>query len=136
MLASYAELTPDGSLSIIRGGLDAFFSTTGFPVTLGLPIYLALRLSFSPEECGKNYRTHVEIVSPAGDVIEQSDHDVAVSLPPDGSDRLKTTIVIAFCGVVIPAVGKYTLRILLDDREIRSLPMQFNNSTSPSGQGA
>src|SRR5258708_4185362 len=124
MLAVHAELAPDGKVSILSGDLDTLRLHGDFPfLTIGIPFYLLVKLSFPADECGREYPCRVEMTGPEGQLIEGIDNQLPV--PPSTIGRpIKTGFLLAFHHLTFPSLGEYSISILLDGKEIRRLPLR------------
>jgi hypothetical protein len=127
-LASYAEIGQDGRVHMVSGCLDTLRSPAGFPITTSFPIFVVLYMLYPANECGRDYRLRVELVRPDGVVLDSVDH---VSYPPVSPDGLpsKVGFVIGLQGVTFPAAGRYAVRVLHDEAEVKRMPLTVEEVT-------
>jgi Family of unknown function (DUF6941) len=124
MLAAYAEISPDGRVSMISGDLDTVRVRGSFPATLPTPLYLVITLAFPAAECEREYRTRVEIVGPDGAHLHQLEQTLFPPSPAP-NQRTKTGAVVAFYALTFPMAGDYVIRIILGDEVIKRLPLRL-----------
>jgi hypothetical protein len=115
ILAAYAELYPDGRVSLMSGGLDALTLKVAPGAPSG-PFYLATRLVFSAEECGKDYQMRIELVAPDDTVVEPGEPQRIHAPPPAPGRKTKVTFVLT-AAAVLSVFGDYKFRILIDEVE-------------------
>lgn len=82
MFANSAMLSPNGLFGVLDGGLE-WVMTSSFPALCPNLVLLA-RVSFAPDECGKQYDCVVKVTSPDGSPLEP---DLVVSLKPLANKR-------------------------------------------------
>jgi len=117
MLAPYAEITPEGKVYILSGDIDTFLvPTQSFPVTAGLPMYLAGKFTFPEEESGRNYPSTLEVVAPDGTILQTDHRTVDVPRPAPGR-QTKVGFMVAFAHMTFPSPGTYTIRLRLEGLE-------------------
>jgi len=123
MLASHAEVNPDGRVFILSGGLDAVrIAPPGTPGTAPSPgFYFIARMRFSPDECGRDHVARIEMIDPRGTIIVRVENPTH---PPVSSVALK------FCLIALIALppqgitfGEYQIRFLVDDEERKTIPL-------------
>jgi hypothetical protein len=131
LLAAFADLAPDGKVSIFHGGLD----TIHLPQAgrLGTPLYLAFRLSFPAEESGIEGVVRVELIAPDAAVVDSSEQSVHLETPDPGGQTMMS-FVCRFVGVNIPTAGGYSVRVLFNGEEKKSLRLTVVTGTSPPDQ--
>jgi hypothetical protein len=128
-LANYAEFSSDGRLTMVGGDLDAIGSPD-FP-SRPLNLALAIKATFLPEESGRPHLCRIEIARARNN--EPDSEALApvimanLDLPRVGADLAtgRANICGQFTGVVFPVEGDYLVRIWLDDREMRRLPLRL-----------
>jgi hypothetical protein len=132
MLASYVEMAQDGRVHIIGGDVDTLRAPVGsFPVTMGTPLFLIVKLMYPEQEANQTYRFKVELVGPGGNTIDLGEHPLPVGPVPPGR-AAKVGFIISLQGTTFPAPGQYVLRVLQDRAEIRRLPLYLEEA--PPGQ--
>jgi len=119
-LASYAEIGQDGRVHMVGGCLDTLRSPTGFPITTSFPIFVVLYMLYPANECGKDYRLRVDLVRPDGAVLDSFDHVSSPPVSPDGRPS-KVGFVIGMQGITFPAAGRYAVRVLHDEAEVKRM---------------
>jgi len=119
MLAAAAQMTPDGGVSMLNGGVDNLIGH--FPGLMPLPLYVPVRVAFQPNECGREYELAVEIITPGGAQLLRGSAR-ATPTPPQPPKRVGTiTSLLVFAGVSFPELGLYTLRILVDNQALMTI---------------
>lgn len=122
ILAPYAELHEDGKLFIVSGDLDTIQVPSNFPATAGVPLYLIGKVTFAPAECGRDYNSRIELISPDGTVIEGN--DTVIHPPAAGAGRQsKGGFRLIYPRLTFPVPGEYAIRLLIDGTEVRRMPL-------------
>jgi hypothetical protein len=117
IIAKFARLGPEGEVSLMDGGLTTLVGP--IPGIFPVPFYLATRISFRPDECGRPYRLAIDLADHTGNVIDSSESTVT----PTQGRRPSVATVLQFNGVNIPAAGDYAVRVLLDGTVVKSVPL-------------
>ena len=123
MLAPYAEIIPDGKVSMISGDIDKLTILGGdFPAISSTPLYLIGKLILAPEDCGRGHHSRAEVVDPNGTVVAVNDGSFDV--PPHQPGVLaKMSFTVILQGFALPVPGPYVVRLLIDGKEIKRLPL-------------
>jgi hypothetical protein len=129
LLAPYAELSPDGRVSLISGGLDTIHLPRLDPASAA-PLYLAARLSFRAEECRGGGAIRVEMIDPNGGLIDASEHQVDLP-PPAPGQRTKISFLLTFRGSFFRVVGEHRVRLLFNGEERKVLPLSIVTAEHP-----
>ena len=128
MLAVFAELAPDGKVSVIGGDIDTLKGK--FPATLGMPLYVVLKLIFYPGETERDYELVMQVISPSGNVIQGGGQTIRPGSPARPNLPTKVGVLLILQGLTIPEVGDYLIRFTLNGRVIKELPL-YIESLSP-----
>jgi hypothetical protein len=126
LLAAYAESTPDGSLNIMKGGLDAI--RVGRPpatvVGTQIPVfgvYLVGRLRFQAEESDRDYRLRIELIA------EETIPAILLQEIPIHPPPTPTVAKLSLVAFITPpnnvAPGDYQLRIRVDEQVLKNIPL-------------
>jgi hypothetical protein len=131
-LADAATVQDNGMFAVIGGGFDILRGTQ-FPATKHA-MALVGRVRFGPDEWGKNYKIHAEIVAPDGQIIPP---DLWISFDPSPHPRdLTRSNTTTFCfnyqGVQFPSPGDYVLRLSDGSQTIGQVVLEV----VPEGGGA
>jgi len=122
LLATAAEMNPDGRFHILNGGLDGI--RCHIPGLLTIPLYVAARLVVPPEEAGKQGQITVEMVTPDGMTLHQATEPFSLApVVPTGVRRMNLGFVIVFNNIPLMTAGEYTFRISVDGVPVKSLPL-------------
>src|SRR4051812_2214799 len=100
ILCGYAVVGPDGRLGILDGDMDYFQAHA--PGKLLQPIYLAPKLLFTREECGRQHVVRIEFGPEGGPSLIAEDTSVPPKPPPPERDWQKIVAAVAFRDVVLP----------------------------------
>jgi hypothetical protein len=126
LLAGAAEAPPNGLVYILGAGIDTLLREQ-FPTQFGGS--LVIRLLTTRLEADRPHKVEVHCTDEDGqEVLAQP---ILLTLPPrhvppdypHGWD-LASSIVINLAGVPISAAGFYNFEILIDDRQVRTLPFR------------
>jgi len=127
MLAVFAELTADGKVSVIGGDIDTLRGK--FPATLGLPLYVVLKLIFQPGETERDYELVMQVVSPKGNVLQGGGQTIHPARPVRPDLPTKVGVLLVLQSLTIPEVGDYLVRFSLNGRVIKELPLYIESLT-------
>jgi hypothetical protein len=130
LLAGAAEAPPNGLVYILGAGIDTLVRDQ-FPTQFGGS--LVLRMLTSRLEADRPHKVEVHCTDEDGQAVLPQ--PVVLTLPPrhvpaeypHGWD-LASSIVINLAGVQIPREGFYNFEILVDDRQVRTLPFRVVKS--------
>jgi hypothetical protein len=128
ILAFSAELTEDGRLSMLNGGLDRLAGH--FPGSMMLPLFVAVKYLFTPEEGGKTYPSSIEIVAPDNKVVSFIEGPVVVQPLPIPGQPCSFSGLARFYGIPFHVLGLYEVRINLDGRCLDTLPLFIESMSS------
>ncbi len=110
-LADAATVQDNGLFAVVGGGFDVLVGEQ-FPATKYAMVFIG-RLRLEPEDCGKHYEIHAEIVAPDGQVVPP-DLWISFDAPPHPRDPKRsntTTFCFNYQGVRFPAPGDYAFRL-------------------------
>jgi hypothetical protein len=128
LLALSAELTEDGRLSMLNGGLDRLAGP--FPGPMMLPFFVAVKYLFTPEEVGKTYPSSVEIVAPDNKVVSSIEGPVGVQALPIPGQPYSFSGLARFYGIPFHVLGLYEVRINADNRCLDTLPLFIESASA------
>jgi hypothetical protein len=126
LLAGAAEAPPNGLVYILGAGIDTLVRDQ-FPTQFGGS--LVIRLLTTRLEADRPHKLEVHCTDQDGNAVLPQ--PVVLTLPPrhvpadypHGWD-LASSVVINLAGVLIPGEGFYNFEILIDDRQVRTLPFR------------
>ena len=125
LLARHAEVTPDGSLSFLGGGLE-FITAPAFPFVF--PILSAVYgLWATQEECNRELRVRFEIAGPGeGQSLMNNDFPITVPLNP-ANPRHAGSVVLAvnLIALQFPEAGRYEFRLWEGDHLVGMAPLDL-----------
>jgi hypothetical protein len=131
ILALGAHMEPDGRLFLLNGGLD-FVSLTQDPDLFPTPLFLAGKINFAPEECGREHEVQIDLVAPDGRVLQSAEPNRINPLIPNPPARVtKSAFVLQFSGIAFPSTGRYTFRLRADGHRLAEVDLIVKNIESP-----
>jgi hypothetical protein len=112
--ANSAEVLPTGLMYVLGGGFD-LLKGPSFPAPLP-NLFLLVRLTVEPAECGPNHELICEIVRPTGQSMppESKVPFVATRHVSDVNRATPITICLAYQNIIIPEAGEYIFRLSVD----------------------
>jgi hypothetical protein len=138
-LAASAHFDENSRLFAMGGGIDAVKAPPALPATAANPFSLVVRLTFPPEECGREYVLSARISAPDGsteDIIDPARFTPAVPAPESLLRRTKVSFVMSFVAFTFSAYGLNTIHLFIDGEEIKRLPLLVEREAPAQGQGA
>ena len=134
MIAPYAEIGQDGRVYVIGGDLDTVrVPIDFFPATVGLPLYVAVKIGLPAQECGRQYSSQIEIIAPDGTTLETTPHLIEAPLPDNPQRQSKVGIVLLLAGLTFPVTGEYSVRLVVDGIERARLPLYIDQVAPEQG---
>jgi hypothetical protein len=128
-LADAADIRDDGQFSVVGGGFDQLRAST-FPA-IKHAMALVGRIEFEPEEIGKNFSLHCEIVGPDEIAIPP---ELWLSLGPFPADPNRAnwaTICFNYQGVSFPKPGDYFVQLSVDKKILGSVRISVRQTGEP-----
>jgi hypothetical protein len=131
-LADAADLSADGRLHVLGADYDALLCES-FPVVIP-SVVLVAKLSVAPAELDQRHVARVELSHPNGQRIVLVD-DVPMTT---SSNRLRpgkpsgSTLILSMGFVHLPEPGDYGVHLLVDGREMKTLPLLLASPESAS----
>jgi hypothetical protein len=123
ILAMAADLTPDGRLHLLNGGIDTIAGP--FPGVLPVPVPLAVKVLFGAEDAGREYPGRVELVAPSGALVARAETTIRVSVPANPQRSANGGFLLNLSAILFPVLGTYQVRIFVDDRLLKTLPLSI-----------
>jgi len=131
LLASAAEAPPNGLVYILGAGIDTIMRDQ-FPSSLGGAI--VIRLLATRLESERTHKVEVHCTDEDGQAVLPQ--PIVLSMPPRAVPPdyphgwyLAASIVINLLGVAIPKPGFYNFEVLIDDRQVHTLPFRAVQAT-------
>jgi hypothetical protein len=123
-LADAATGLENGTFDVIRGGVDEFIGET-FPATI-FALTLIARLSFEPQEVGKQFEFAGELVDREGKTIFPAlGGTFEAPTHPRRRDRASwMTLFLNCAGIVFPAPGDYFFRLAIDGQHLADITIE------------
>jgi hypothetical protein len=121
IIATAAHMEPDGRLFLLNGGLEHIHVVYKQGVQTML-LSLAGKITFPPEECGREHEVQIELCHSDGEVIESVTPDRVTPLVPRPPSRLGTaSFLLHFLGIPFRKEGRHLFRILVDGHRLREV---------------
>ncbi len=118
--ARFADLTPDGSFTVVGGGLNRI-NAGGFPWSWGL-LFLLARVRFATEEAQAPHTTAIERETPLGQLEALGEESAMQPVPPTaalGPDgRVGVNFNFCLVNLCFPEAGIYKYRFKIDGQAI------------------
>lgn len=114
-----AELRPEGSFSVFGGDIDAIQA----PVPFVFPqLFLLAKVLVRHDECGIEHVVSLVVTDPQGNPV-RTEPARQVFNPPkiDEGSAVGMTILMKLNNLKFDIAGKYTWRLLIDDKELDTL---------------
>lgn len=123
-LAPYAEVSPDGKVSMISGDIDALNVRGELPGVSATPLYVVIKVVFPRQECSRRYLSRVAVLGPDGNPVAQTDETpIDPPQPQTGRDTTKVTFLTVLGTVFLPRAGAFRVSFSLDGQERKSIPL-------------
>ncbi len=131
--ADLASVTAEGKLNIL--GIFDRLNAPIFPFALP-QMFLAVRLSFSPDEVDHDANLRIELVNARDSqmVALQGSLRTPTSLP-EGSTQGLINQIVGVAGLTFETGGAYRFRIFLNDIEQNSIHLYVNDASGVSDGG-
>jgi hypothetical protein len=120
--AKFADVGPDGLLSVIGGGIDSV-NVPQFPAAIAA-IAVVGCVSVPLEECEGDHRLQIELFGPTGDR-----NPLEIDFPLDFHPRLdapprdpRMSFAVSLQNLLFGVDGRHQFRILVDSRQLGTIP--------------
>jgi uncharacterized protein DUF6941 len=124
LLARHAEANPDGTMSMIGGGLDiqvVSMLPCQFPV-----LFLVAKIAMTSEESGLLHALEFRVVTPSGEYLVTTKMDIPPTpsaFPPNRTYKNANTV-LSFHNITFPIEGVYQFQLLYDGAVEKEAPFR------------
>lgn len=134
ILADSAQILPDGTFVIIRGGVE-YINAPSFPA-MNPSLALVARVALNPDDFDHEHRFRVELQTPDGTNVTPAQGNSTFTPRAHAATNQVFTpgyvFVVNFPGLVFPMAGTYQFRLFVDDQEVGATPINLQTvSESP-----
>ena len=128
LLCSAATPHPDGTFSLLRGGVDTW-GVQSFPTQVQFGLVVILELVST--EVGVNHLLELDVIDVDGNrIIPQT--KIPFSIPVKVNvTRYKFNLVIGNGVIQIPKTGTYSVEVGVDSRHLSSIDFQIVQASAP-----
>jgi hypothetical protein len=129
--ARYAENSPDGTMTIVSGGM-IHVKVDSFPFMFR-SLAVVAKVLLDEDDASAPHVMKVRLVNPAGDVsFETEEFETPVdALPPD-MDYLNVDLALVLSNALFQSEGRYWFELLFDGELIKRTPFRLKLKV-PSG---
>ena len=122
-LAQYADFVTDGKLAIFGAGIDGV-QTSAIPFQ-SYSMSLVVKFLVDPEDEDRPHLYRIEITTPAGERKLVTENQVNVQRDETGVAQRGSNLIVNL-NIHYSAAGLYYLHIVLDDADVKSLPISVS----------
>ncbi len=130
-LAKYADTAPDGTFTLIGGGLEGVKASS---LPTGIPaMALIIHLLANPDECGHEHQLDMAFFSPTGaPILNPGGHLTFTPTedPDTPGHRVGVSCIFGMIGMTFTEFGDYEFRLSLDGVPSRSVVISVRKGPS------
>lgn len=127
-VCDYASVSKEGKLSAM--GIFTRIYVTSLPAVHPL-MFLAFELEVRPAELGHPVKLGIKLVDADGQKMVESEADVKVAGTVTNADPVQIPQFVAFGGMPIPRIGRYSFDIFVNDAWQTSASFEVVKLTAP-----
>jgi uncharacterized protein DUF6941 len=124
LIAEAAIIQPDSRVNMLGGEIFSL-SLPFFPITIPM-LVVVVKIEGTTDEIGQDYHLRIEFVGPnTDDVLYATESDFRLEARPVGFEDIPSSqgYVAQYPALTFPTAGKHAFRILVNDHELRRLPL-------------
>lgn len=132
LLCTSAEYLADGRMVIVGAGIDG---VSGASIPLPVQLCLVARLYLMPDESPGDHTFRVEATKPDGNRVVISPDDLFRTARDElHPERPAGCNLFVHLQIVFEYEGDYRLHLLIDDEEVKSMPLFVSRTENEGGE--